>query len=195
MGSVNRVISKGYEIEKFNEREIRLKIFRYINENRITITLDKNVIEYSAEELKELCAKELHRVIPEVFDTIEKATQHFWYLQYDCNDYLVSKPLGKGVKGYFGVNAKGEIFINEDDGCWTEYCTTTDWELKSKEELTNKLHASISESGYPTSEDACEQLVNWILEGKRNNTIPNLVCEGFNQDFESDEPLPMRIFE
>lgn len=196
MGSNDRIISKGYEIERFREKEVRLKISEYQDENWINVTLDKNVIEYSAEELKELCAKELQKVAPEIFDTLERATQYFWFLQYDFNDYLVSKPLGKGVRDYFGVNAKGEIFINEDDGCWTEYCTTTGWELKSKEELITGLCDSIEESGYPTSKDSCEQLIDWILEAKAENKIINKpMLQGFSMDFEPDEPLHMRVFE
>lgn len=194
MRSNNRVISKGYEIKKFSKKEIRLKIFRYINENHITIALAKDIIEYSAEELKELCAKELHKIIPEVFDTLEKAIQHFWFLQYDFNDYLVSKPLGKGVRGYFGVNSKGELFLNEDDGCWAEYCTTTDWELKSKEGIVAELYASIEKSGYPMSKDAYEQLADWILEAKVENAInPNKLHGGFNMDFEADVMPTIKI--
>lgn len=194
MDSKSRVISKGYEIEKFSGKEIRLKIFRYINENQITVTLDKNITEYGADELKSLCAEELCKIIPEIFDNTETAMRHFWYLQYDFNDFLVSKPLGKGVRGYFGVNAKGEIFINEDDGCWTEYCTTTDWELKSKEEVTEELYTSIEKSGYPTSKEACEQLADWILEAKSENKIvANPTLRSINMDFEPDIISTMKV--
>lgn len=196
MSSEKRTIKKGYEIERLRGQEIRLKIIGYFDDKTLSVELDKDVKEFSADELKALCANKLHTNFSEVFDTLARAEDHLCFLQYDINDYLVSKPLGKGTRGILGVTAKGKLFVNEDEGCWSEYCNTDDWALKNKEELTANLYKDINEFGYATSNEDCEQLVNWILEARsENRCVSELVCKGFNMDFEPDSPLaPMSFF-
>ena len=157
---------------------------------------DKELVEFTAEELKALCAKKIHETYPEIFNTLERAEQHLWYLQYDINDYFVTKPLGKGTRGILGVTAEGKLFVNEDEGCWTEYCNTDNWENENKVDVINKLYDSINEYGFTTSKDSCEQLVNWIFEAKAKNVVnTNKLHGGFSMDFEPDPVQPMTLFD
>lgn len=189
-------ISKGYEIEKFKGKEMRLKLIGFFDDAFVTVETDKELIEFTAEELKLLCAKKMHETYSEIFNTPERAGQHLWFLQYDINDYLVRKPLGKGTRSTFGVTAKGKLFLNEDEGCWTEYCNTDGWEKEDKNIVVKQLHKEVNEFGCNMSKDSCEQLVDWIIEAKTENKIINKpMLQGFNMDFESDEPLPMQVFE
>ena len=196
MNNDERIVNRGCIILEFWEKEMTLKLTGHFNDRFITIQPEKKLIEFDAEELKTLCAKEIYEAYPEIFATLLDAKEYLWFLQYDINDYLVRKPLGKGTRSTFGVTAKGKLFLNEDEGCWTEYCNTDGWEKEDKNIVVKQLHKEVNEFGCNMSKDSCEQLVDWIIEAKTENKIINKpMLQGFNMDFESDEPLPMQVFE
>jgi len=160
----------------------------------VSIPKDIRLYMYEAdyEELRDLLISKLK----EELDKINRTSfQDYLYkseidcinaikLGYEIKDFLIMRGQldGKGSIGVIGIDGLGNMYVNEDEGCWSILDWTDDWLNRDERHCLEKIkELSKFCSGTEYSDDSCSKIYKKIIEGLLSRV--KLASEIKNREF------------